>query len=76
MLCSRYIELEKVRMRIDIFQNEIKSFFSALKKLQEENKLNDPALISLANKRAEEYKNEFKELEKRFQQSIGRSANT
>jgi hypothetical protein len=63
-------------MRIDIFQNEIKSFFSALKKLQEENKLNDPALISLANKRAEEYKNEFKELEKRFQQSIGRSANT
>lgn len=75
MLCSRHIELEKVQMRIDIFQNEIQSFFSILKKLHEEDKLNDPALITLANKRAEAYKSEFRELEKRFLHFVGRETN-
>lgn len=74
MTCSKTVELEQIQVRIEIFQKEIHSFFSALKKLQEEDKLNDPALISLANKRAGEFKSEFVELEKRFQCYLRRPA--
>lgn len=74
MTCSKLVELEQIQVRIEIFQKEIQSFFSTLKKLQEEDKLSDPSVVSLVNKRAGEFKSEFMELEKRFQCYLRRPA--
>lgn len=67
MICSQDVEIEKIKLRIEILQQELDLFFSQLKKAYRKERFRDSCFTLSVCQRVENMKDEFLDLKNRLQ---------